>query len=64
MAATNTDKTSRKNANHRTQREKLGIGNKPGAKSAPVTPPNEPRNAMQKVEVTVLVPLLIISFLA
>ncbi|CAN1137486.1 Putative SNAP25 homologous protein SNAP30 [Linum perenne] len=44
------DKTSRKNASHRAQREKLGIGSKPGAKSAPVTPPNEPRNAMQKVE--------------
>ncbi|CAN0929468.1 Putative SNAP25 homologous protein SNAP30 [Linum grandiflorum] len=42
------DKTSRKNANHRAQREKLGIG----AKSAPVTPPNEPKNAMQKVEVS------------
>ncbi|CAN1152775.1 Putative SNAP25 homologous protein SNAP30 [Linum perenne] len=44
------DKTSRKNANHRAQKEKLGIGNKPGAKSAPITPPNEPRSAMQKVE--------------
>ncbi|CAL1360272.1 unnamed protein product [Linum trigynum] len=44
------DKTSRKNANHRAQREKLGIGNKPGAKSAPVTPPPEPSNAMQKIE--------------
>lgn len=43
------DTTSRSNENHRKQKEKLGIA--PVPKSAPRTPPPEPTNALQKVEV-------------
>ncbi|KAF2294999.1 hypothetical protein P3X46_017241 [Hevea brasiliensis] len=44
------DNPSKKSENHKEQREKLGLGGKPKGKSAPATPPSEPTNAMQKVE--------------
>ncbi|XP_057993233.1 putative SNAP25 homologous protein SNAP30 isoform X1 [Hevea brasiliensis] len=44
------DNPSKTSENHKEQREKLGLGGKPRGHSAPATPPSEPTNAMQKVE--------------
>lgn len=45
------DNSSKKSENHREQREKLGIAPAPKGRSASRTPPPEPTNALQKVEV-------------
>ncbi|RDX66441.1 putative SNAP25-likeous protein SNAP30, partial [Mucuna pruriens] len=43
------DKPSKKDLNNKEDREKLGLA--PKGRSAPTTPPNEPTNAYQKVDV-------------
>ncbi|TKY69599.1 putative SNAP25-likeous protein SNAP30 [Spatholobus suberectus] len=45
------DKPSKKNINSKEEREKLGLAPLPKGRSAPTTPPNEPANAYQKVDV-------------
>ncbi|KAJ7953894.1 SNAP25-likeous protein SNAP33 [Quillaja saponaria] len=45
------DKPSKKSDKHKEQREKLGLATEPKGQSTSRTPPPEPTNAMQKVEV-------------
>lgn len=48
-----TDNPSKKNVKNKEDREKLGLAPLPKGRSAPTTPPNEPANAYQKVDVCV-----------
>ncbi|XP_027362778.1 putative SNAP25 homologous protein SNAP30 [Abrus precatorius] len=45
------DNPSKKNIANKEDREKLGLSPMPKGRSAPTTPPNEPANAYQKVDV-------------
>ncbi|XP_029127769.1 putative SNAP25 homologous protein SNAP30 [Cajanus cajan] len=45
------DKPSKKDVHNKEDREKLGLAPLPKGRSAPTTPPNEPTNAYQKVDV-------------
>lgn len=47
-----TAKSSKKSENQKEQREKLGLAPVPKAKPGSKTPPPEPTNAIQKVEVS------------